>query len=599
MHWEAYFCLGLLAVVFIGLSTNRAPDALLVGAVVIALVTGIISPQEAFAGFANKGMLTVAALYVVAAGLRETGALDRIGELVLGGARQERTVLARMAGSVTVMSAFLNNTPIVAMFIPILGSWCKKHDVAPSRLLLPLSYMCILGGTCTLIGTSTNLVVNGLMMETSQADPTYAETLRPMGLFEMSAVGVPYALVGIAYLYFVGGRLLPNRTDLIDKLSDKSREYLVNMQVESACGLIGKNLEEAGLRHLRGLFLVEVTRGEDVITPVPPDLVLRSGDVLTFTGVINTIVELERIPGLVPLGDGGYETGNVSKRGRIMCEAVISTNSPIVGKSIRDADFRAAYNAAIIAVHRGGERLQGKIGDVVLRPGDTLLMQTGPHFARANRNNPDFLLVSGVENSRPVRSDKAVLSIAFLGVLVTLMATGLMDIVAAAFLVAGLMVFSRCISVADARQSVDVQTLITIAAAFGMATALENSGCVEFISGKVVSNLKGFGPYVVLAAVYILTSIVTETVTNNAAAALLFPFAVAFAGQMGVSPRPFVMAVAFAASASFMTPLGYQTNLMVFGPGGYKFSDFVRVGLPLNLLLLCCAVLLIPRVWPF
>lgn len=597
MEWEGYFCLGVVGLVFAGLVMNLAPDALLVGSVVLVALAGVISPQEAFVGFSNTGMLTVGALFVVAAALRETGALDSIGARLLGRAKTERSALLRLAGSVTTMSAFLNNTPIVAMFIPIITDWCKKHQVAPSRLLLPLSYLCILGGTCTLIGTSTNLVVNGLMTETAQSDATLADSLRPMGLFELGYVGVPYAIVGICYLMFVGHRLLPRRKDLIETLSDSSREYLVNLRVDPGCRLVGMNVEDAGLRHLPGLFLIEILRDDHLIAPVPPNHRLHRGDILTFTGVVGTIVDLKRISGLTSIGDRDEDARRLRPRG-VLCEAVVSGTSPCLGKTIRDADFRALYNAAVVAVHRNGERLQGKVGDIVLRTGDTLLLQTGPHFVRANRNNPDFLLVSGLEDSRPVRSDKAILSMALLALLIGLMATGLVKIVVAAFLVAGLMILARCISVSDARQSVDWQTLITIAAAFGLGKALVNSGCVDTTAEIVVDLTGGLGPRAVLAGVYIMTSIFTELVTNNAAAALVFPFAVAIAGRLDADPRPFVMAVTFAASASFMTPLGYQTNLMVFGPGGYRLSDFTRVGLPLNILLLLCATVLIPIVWP-
>ena len=599
MGWEAFFCLGVLIAVFVGLINNRAPDALLLGALVLVSIAGIISPEEALVGFSNAGMLTVGALYVVAAALRETGALDVAGSWALGNAKSERGVLVRMAGSVTAMSAFLNNTPIVAMFIPIVSSWCKKHRIAPSRLLLPLSYLCILGGTCTLIGTSTNLVVNGLMQETSQSNPELSQALHPMGFFELGYVGLPYAIVGIIYLLVVGQRLLPNRKDLIEKFTESSREYLVNMRVQSNCRLVGQTVQEAGLRQLPGLFLIEITRDDQAISPVLPDFILKSNDILTFTGVVSTIVDLEKIQGLVPVADEGYETHTAKRRERVLCEAVVSKTCPSIGKSIRDSDFRALYNAAVVAVHRGGARLTGKVGDIVLRAGDTLLLQAGAHFIRAHRNNSHFLLVGGVDDSRPLRHDKAVWSLILLVVLIALMVSGVTKIVLAAFLVAGLMIVMRCISVADARQSVDWQTLLTIAAAFGFSKALVNSGFVALVAEFFVQFAGRWGPYGVLVCVYLMTSLFTETVTNNAAAAIIFPFAVAIAVQTGVNPRPFVMAVAFAASASLMTPLGYQTNLMVYGPGGYRFTDFIRVGLPLNILLLICATVLIPLVWHF
>ncbi len=599
MGWEAIFCLLVLGLVIAGLIRNISPDALLLGAVVLVTLVGIITPEQALSGFSNTAMLTVAALYVIAAALRETGALEELGRRLFGRVKDERAFLTRMAGLLPALSAFLNNTPIVAMFIPIISDWCRKHRVAPSRLLLPLSYLCILGGTCTLIGTSTNLVVNGLMEETCRMSPASAENLYPMSFFELGRVGLPYAIIGIIYLIFVGRHLLPRRREPMEELMSSSREYLVNLLVKPQCRLLGQTIEQAGLRHLPGLFLVEVTRQEQTMSPVSPDYKLLAEDVLTFTGVVNTIVDLEKIPGLVPAEDTTYEAEAAKRSRRMLCEAVVSPNCPSVGKTIRDADFRAHYNAVIVAVHRGGQRLTGKVGDIVLRPGDTLLLRAGVHFRRANRNNPDFLLVGIVEGSRPLRYDKTILSLFLLCLLIVLMVTGIVKIVVAAFLIAGLMVAVRCISITDARQSVDWRTLIAIAAAFGMAKALVESGCAEAIAKLIVGATESLGPYAVLAAVYLMTSIFTETITNNAAAALVFPFAVAIAMQMGVSPRPFVMAVAFAASASFITPLGYQTNLMVYGPGGYRVTDFVKVGLPLNILLMFCATVLIPWAWPF
>lgn len=599
MGWEAWFSCGVLGLVFAGLTVNIAPDALLVGAVVVLALAGVISPQEAFHGFSNTGMLTVGALYVVAAGLRETGTLSRVGAWVLGRARTEKGAMLRMALSVTGMSAFLNNTPIVSMFIPIVQEWCRRRQVPPSRLLLPLSYCCILGGTCTLIGTSTNLVVNGLMIDAAAADPGLSETLRPMRLFELSYVGVPYALVGVAYLLWWGQRRLPRREGFLEQLTQRSREYLVNLRVEEGCSLAGKGVEEAGLRHLPGLFLIEIQRQGDIIAPVAPDQKLRVGDVLTFTGVVSTIVDLERFDGLAPVADASYAPAPAQQRDQVLCEAVVSGASPVLNKTVRDADFRARYNAAIVAVHRGGERLLGRVGDIVLRPGDTLLLQAGSHFLRANRNNPDFLLVSGIADTRPFRYDKAAIALALLGLLIVLMASGLIEVVMAVFLVAGLMLVTRCISVTDARQSVDWRTLVTIGAAFGVGRALMASGFVAVIAEYTEASMGQWGPYAVLAGIYLMTGIFTELITNNAAAALVFPFALAIAERSGISPRPLVMAIAFAASASFITPIGYQTNLMVFGPGGYKFSDFMRIGLPLHLLLFCCAVLLIPWAWPF
>jgi len=616
MGWEAWFVLAIVALIFFALARGLAPpDVLLCGGAVAVGLAGILTPQDVFQGLSNEGMLTVAALFIVAAGLRETGALEVIGGRIMGRTRSEKVAILRMSIPVVGMSAFLNNTPVVAMFMNLLGNWCRQRRISPSKLMLPLSYLAILGGTCTLIGTSTNLVVNGMMIDRAeelgaqallQSDPQLREQLlraqqqlHGLSLFELSCLGVPLALLGLCYLVLFGRRLLPDRKDLLERLDESPREYLVDMVIQPGCRLAGRRVEEAGLRHLAGLFLIEVTRGEQVITPVGPDFILQTGDHLTFTGVVSTIVDLERIPGLVPAADESYEAEASKRRGRRLCEAVISSTSPLVGKNIRDAHFRTFYNAAVVAVHRGGTRLYGRIGDIILRAGDTLLLQADVHFAQAHRNNPDFYLVSGIETSRPLRHDRAPLALSLLVVLVVLMASAWIPIVMVAFLIAGLMLVTRCISSSVARQAVDWQVLLTIVGALGLAQALQKTGAAEAIAHLVVHTTESLGPRVTLLAVYLITTFFTELITNNAAAALIFPFAVVIAQDLGVSPRPFVIAVAFAASASFITPIGYQTNMMVYGPGGYRFTDFIRVGLPLNIILCLTATLLIPIFWPF
>ncbi|HOB73671.1 MAG TPA: SLC13 family permease [Phycisphaerae bacterium] len=606
--WHAVLMYVIIIVIFVGLARDYAPaDVLLLGGTIMAGLLGIINSREVFAGFGNPSMLMVGALFVVAAGLRETGALDLIGHRMLGKARREVGALSRMLVVLTVSSAFLNNTPIVAMFVPILMDWCRKNGVSPSRMLIPLSFMTILGGICSKIGTSTNLVVDGLMRDwvslNGTGDPVLAEQLRPMGLFELAKVGVPMALIGGAFMLTVGRKLLPDNKSLMEQLGESTRDYLVDMLVQPNCRLIGQTVAAAGLRHLPGLFLIEINRQDRTITPVEPDEIIRAGDRLTFTGVVSTIVDLERIPGLIPAVDDGYETKAADRRNRRLCEAVISSTSPLIGKSIRDAEFRALYNAAVVAVHRGGARLHGRIGDIVMRAGDTLLLQTGPHFVRAHRNNPDFFLVGNVEEARPIRHDRALLAMGLLAVLITLLATQIVPEAVAAFLIAGLMIATRCISASEARQSVDFQTLIAIAASFGLGKAIDASGAADQIAG-IITHVTGYtgptlGPWAALAAVYLVTMLSSELLTNNASAALVFPFAIATAQACEANARPFAMAVAFAASAAFATPIGYQTHMMVWGPGGYKFGDFLKIGLPLDFLLMIAATILIPLAWPF
>jgi di/tricarboxylate transporter len=599
MTWTAWFAVSVTALVVVGLARNLPADALLWGAVVACGLAGILSLEEMFVGFTNSGMLTIAALYVVAAGVKETGALDLVARRLLRGIRSRRALSVRMGMVVPVLSAFLNNTPVVAMLIPMLNSWSAKHRVSPSKLLIPVSFMSILGGMTTLIGTSTNLVVHGMMADAVAARPDLAHSLRPMGLFEIGAVGIPCAVIGVLYLIFFSNRLLPERTDMLEEIGTTPREYMVEMKVADDCQFVGMHVEEAGLRHLHGLYLHEIVREGEIVAPVQPDHVIHAGDILTFSGVVSSIVDLEKLPGLIPVVDPGYEHQLSVQREHMLTEAVVSPTAPIIGRSIVESNFRALYNAAVVAVHRGGARLAGRVGDIVLRSGDTLLLQTGPHFVDAHRNNRDFFLVSGVEDSQPPRSDRAVLSLVLLGLMVVLLMTQLLPTVLSAFLIAGAMIIGRCISVPSARQALELQTLFAIAGAIALGLALLNSGAVHVIAHSAVATVGRWGPYAVLAALAILTMLFTEVVTNTAAAALMFPLGVAAALDLGVDPRPFVMVVALIASASFLTPIGYQTNLMVYGPGGYRFTDFTRVGLPLSGLLLLAATLLAPVVWPF
>jgi di/tricarboxylate transporter len=522
-----------------GLIRDLPADALFVGAVVLLAAFRVITPAEAFAGYGNSGMLTVAALYVMAAGLRDTGVMDHVMDRLLGRVETERRALVHLALFLVPISAFLNNTPIVAMMVPVVVSWCRGRQISPSRLLIPVSFLTILGGCCTLIGTSTNLVVQGMLIK---------EKMRPMTLFELGGVGVPCAVVGAVYLLTIGRRLLPDRKELIEQLGESRREYLVEMLVQPGSRLVGKMVGEAGLRHLPGLFLIEIDRDGTIVGPVDPQEELQANDRLVFTGVVSTIVDLERIPGLVPAADATYEVSPEKRRGRRLCEVVISPSSPLNGQTIREADFRALYDAAVVAVHRNGSRLTNKIGDIEMRPGDTLLLQAGTHFARAYRNNPDFYLVSDVPGSQPLRSDKAWVAAAVFVVLIAAMSIEVIDVTIAAFLAAGLMVGLRCLTTSEARRSVEWPVLIAIGASFGLGTALEKSGVARAFAEFLVNGTHQWGPVASLAAIYFGTMVLNEVVSNNAAAVLAFPFGVETARQLGVGDRPFIIAIALAAS---------------------------------------------------
>jgi len=587
MEASGWYTLAIVAVMILALAREIAgPDLIMMGGLFALAATGILTPEETFAGFANPAVASIGALFIVSAGLRETGLLEALAVRLFGSARHATSALLRMCPPMALFSAFLNNAPIVAMMTPVVIDWADKNGRSASRLLIPLSYATVLGSVGTVIGTSVNLMVSGLLVDNGMA---------PMAFFELLPVGLPIALIGLAYIIFVAPRWLPSRRETREELGDRRREYTAAMRVDPGCRLIGQTVEQAGLRHLTGLFLVEIERGGQTITPVGPDQWIETGDRLVFAGVVSTIVDLQRIPGLVADSEGVDSPGHDPDR-RLM-EAVVSSSSPLVGRSIRDAAFRTTYDAAVVAVHRNGDRVSGKIGEIVLRPGDTLLLQTAPGFLRAHRNSPDFYLVSELGSGAGPRTDKGWIAVVILVAMVVVAAVGWMPISIAAFLAAGALVATRCINGTIARQSVAWSVLVVIGAGFGIALAIHKTGAAHFVAEGLVAAAGGMGPLGTLAAVYATTVLLSELLHHNASAAIMLPISIAAANEIGAEPRTFVMAVAMAASCAFANPVTYQAHLIVYGPGGYRFGDFVRVGLPLDLLAGAVAVTALPMVF--
>ncbi len=617
--------LAVVCTVFLALvARRRVPlEVLFLGALVVVTLTGVITPQDAVAGFASRAVLLIAALFAAVSGLRITGALDWVGGKLLGLVRSERAALWRLALVVPVSSVVLN-TPLVAMLAPVVVDWCRSHKVSPSRLMIPLSYLVILGGVVTLIGTSTTLVVNAILADLHRNGgyaPKVAERVTELGFFEITWVGLPVAIVGAAYVLTVGPKLLPNRTDMIEQLGARRREYLLEMLVQPSCPMVGKTVEQAGLRHLPGLFLIEIDREEQIITPVAPSDVIRAGDRMVFTGVVQTIADLERIPGFVPAVDMTYEFDPKLRRQRRLTEVVLSRTSPLISRTVKEGNFRRRYNAAVVAVHRNGERLPTKVGDIRLEPGDTLLLQTSNEFVESHRNSRDFYLVSAVGESSARRHDRALVAAALFSLLIAWLCVcgifgdsigGPLSVLfankpeaIAAIAIVLVMIAMRCMTTSEARNAVDLQVVLTIAAAIGVGKSLESSGAAKFLAQSLVGGVESLGlennarSYVLLAVVYLLSSLLTELITNVAVATMMIPIAISVAVAGGNDPRTFIVAVALAASLSFATPVGYQTNLMVMGPGGYQPRDYLLIGLPLTLITATTAIVLLPMVWPF
>ena len=591
MSPEAIFTLVIVALMLVALIFEvLAPDVIVFSALGTLLLTGVLNVKETLGGFANSGMLTVAVLFIVAYAAQSSGILEVFANQVMGHSGGGRRSLVRMMLPIQVISAFLNNTPIVAMFIPTIRDWALRQKVSPSKFMLPLSYAAIFGGVCTLIGTSTNLVVNGLYQQFFN---------RSLGMFELAWVGVPCALASTLYMVTIGYRLLPDHRGPSEDFANSGREYLLEMKILEGSPLVGKTVENAGLRRLDQLFLAEIARNGELIAPVKPGDQLEAGDRLYFVGQADAIIRLQTVPGLIPCHERDfYDNLRDSGRGRIV-EAVVSRSSPMLGKSLKEGNFRARYDAAVMAVHRHGERIPGPLGQLMLKPGDTLLLLAGDDFYKRWNQARDFYMISKISDVPVINRRKTVIVLTALIGMVGLATFGVMDILNAAILAAMILMFSRCITVVEARRSIELNVLIVIASALGISLALEKTGAARYLAEQVIEMVSGYGPVGLLAAICLATTLLTELITNNAAAALIFPIAMAAAQKAGLDPQPFVVAIAISASASFATPIGYQTNLMVQGPGGYRFIDFLKIGAPLNLLFMIVSILVIPLVWPF
>jgi di/tricarboxylate transporter len=589
MNPQAWITVAALVLVFGLLAFTRiAAELVMLGVLTLLLTVGVLPADEALAGFANEGVIAIAVLYVVAAGLRGTGAIELLVGGLLGSPRSVTAAQARLLVTVTLLSAFIYDTPLVAMLLPVVNDWARKNNIPASKVMIPLSYAALLGGVCTLIGTSTNLIVNGLLV--SQTN------LPALRLFDQSWVGVPCALVGIAYLLVCSRWLLPGHGPAISEWDD-ARQYTVEMVVDPDGPLVGRTIEEAQLRHLPGLYLIEVERADEFLPAVAPTERLRSNDRLVFAGIVESVVDLQRIRGLKPATTQVYKLDSPRSQ-RCLIEAVVSNTCPILGKTIRAGRFRTTYNAAVIAVARNGERLCQKIGDIVLQAGDTLLLEAHPLFADQQRNTRDFFLVSRVEDSTPPHHERAWIALAVLLGMVVAVGVGWLSVLNAALLAAGLLLLARCCSVPDARRSIDARVLVVIAASFGIGRAMHRTGAADAIAQTLI-GLAGTNPWAALAAVFIVTMLFTELISHHASVVLVFPIARATALSLGVSFLPFAVALMIAASCGFSMPIGCQTNLMVSGPGGYRFADYLRIGAPLNLLIGIVTVLLAPLVWKF
>lgn len=587
MSWEAWYTLAVIVATIVVFVRGWLPPAgAMMGAMIAVLVPGVVTPEQALSGFANPAPITIAALFVLAAAVDKTGVLAPVVDGLMRGGTG-RSGLARMTASTAAVSGFLNNTPIVAMLVPQIEAWCRTRGLSPSKYLMPLSFAAILGGALTLMGTATNIVASGLLRAAGEPE---------LGFFEITWVGLPIAIVGVTVIVLLAPRVLPDRRSPSAAVEEGFREFVFDMKVLPGGSAEGRTVEDAGLRHLEGVFLIEIERDGETIAPVGPKTRLRGGDGVRFAGRATDVVDLMAMDGLastehdqvfeLPIGEVRYY------------EAVIGADSPLIGVSVRQSGFRGRYQAAIVAVHRAGRRVDAKIGDVELRVGDTLLLIADNGFKARWENRRDFLLISPLRPAPPVATSKApVVALVAAGVVIVT-AVGWLPMVASSLLGAAILVLTRTIAPDEARRAVDLDVVVTIAAAFGLAAAIEQSGLGAALATWMVGVAEPGGQLALLAAVVLATIFLKEIITNKAAVLLLTPIAFSIAVETGGNPRSYAIAIAVAAALSFLTPIGFPTNTMVYGPGGYRYADYLRLGIPLTLVAFFGIMLVVPLRWP-
>jgi di/tricarboxylate transporter len=585
--WDAWVTVAVIGAMIVALVRDLArPDLILAGCLGALLLFGVLSSDEAIAGFANPAVITVGALFVVAAGVQNTGALGFADRFLFPRSARAGLATGRLMLVTASLSAFLNNTPIVAMFIPRVQAWCAAHGVAPSKLMIPLSYGAIVGGMTTLIGTSTNLLVAGLMQSGGHGR---------LGMFDLAWAGLPAALAVIAYFTLVGHRLLPDRKRSGTVFGDGLKRCLFEVRVAGGSPLAGQTVQAAGFRALGDAYLIHLRRGDEII-PSSPQAVLQEHDVLSFVGSASVLDRLLEQPGLEKVISGVDDAGGQTLP---LFEAVVSASSSLIGRSLRDAGFREHYRGVVVGIQRNEAAIEGPLARVPIRAGDLLLVEASNGFdKRWNQNREEFYLVAPRRGEKPrPQQSRAPLALAILLGVILIAALDIAPIVTTAFVGGLAMVATGCVSSRQARRAVDIPVLILIAAALGIGRAIETTG----LAGAVAHVITEFSPVLgvvgLVAAVYVATSLLTEIITNNAAAALMLGIGMAAAGDLGVPPHAFAVAVAIAASASFLTPVGYQTNLMVMSPGGYRFVDYVRSGAAANLIVAVTTIVMIWLVW--
>jgi len=572
---QAVVAAGLVVLVALLIRGRTAPATAFSGVALAFILFGYIGMDEALKRAANTGLLTVVVLMLLSVVLDKSRLLESMADQLVRG--RYRFALLKLSGATAVYSAFLNNTAVVASLIgPLRGN---RHHAA-SRLLMPMCYAATLGGTLTLVGTSTNLLVNSFMI---------GRGLPALHMFDLLPVGLLLLLICTIVMVLLYPRLMRDQPPGDETPSD----YLLEAAVREGSSLIGHTVEANGLRNLGHLFLTELVRGDQLIAPVEPDEVLQAGDVLVFAGDVTRLDLLQRFDGLQTTGQhDGLPLDN-------LVEVVVAHNASIARRTIRDVDFRSQFDAAVVAVRRGSQRLGGSIGNIRLEVGDTLVLVVGADFEKRNNLSRNFVIVSKPELKKFVDPRKAWVSMAGFVAVIGLSAVGMVDFLKALLVLLVLFMALGFTKASELRRNMPWEVIMIIGSALIISEVMTETGTARLLAGLMLGGAERYGPYAALALVLVVTWILTELMSNNAAAAIAFPVALGVAEQLGLQPLPFVMAVLYGASCSFSTPYGYQTNLMVMSPGRYRLADYLRAGGPVALVYIAVALVAIPAFFPF
>ncbi len=563
-----------------------APVSAILGATIFLYVIDVIDASQAFSGFSNPAPLTIAILYVLAAAASRSGAFQPLVNKTLSPRAGDRTNLARLLPPVSLSSSVLNNTPIVAVLVPEIQAWARRHGRQVPRLLMPISFAAILGGTITVIGTSTNLIVSGLLEASGQ---------EPLGFFELAPLGIPIVIGGLAFLIFLAPNVLDRATALHRHPAELAREWVIDLAVRSGESLDGVTVAESGLNDLARVSLVRVDAADTSFEPPDPSYALRAGDVMRFVGNIYDVSDLLSQPGV---STTEVELLDFTGGQAVFYEAVIGPSSRLVGRTALEAGLRSRYRAAMLAIHRPSSRIAARLADVVFQSGDKLVIVAPLEFNERWRDRRDFLLVSPLTANPPPVIRHRVTVVAILAAVVIVAGFGWLSILRAALIGAAAVMALGIITARQVARSIDIGVVVLVASGFGLGEAMQTSGLAGTIADGITSALGSFGDIGTLGAVVLVTILLTESISNTAAALIVFPVATAAASSLGLNPKGFAVAVALAASASFLTPVGYQTNAMVQAPGGYRFRDYTRLGFPLTIMVFVIIMIGVPIVWP-